>query len=97
MSFVRWALLALFASYGLMGICIYIDKINICSKILSFFGRNSLIILCTHIFLIFIPNICQSIIPYSYVGAFIGLTVLLIVEVPLVSFVNRYLRFLVAR
>ena len=97
MSYARWSLLALSASYGLMGICLYIDKINMCSKILSFFGRNSLIILCTHIFLVFIPNICQSIIPYSYVGAFIGLIVLLVVEVPIVVFINRYTRFLLAR
>lgn len=64
---------------------------------LSYFGKNSLIIMCVHNNLILI---LQSIFKFSYDGYVKGLILLIIVmiiQIPIIEIINRYLPFMIGK
>ena len=77
------------ASYGLMGISQYIDMNKLCSVILCYLGRNSLIILCTHFYIIGISYTLQTIIPNLWLSTIVSLIIIMIIEIPIIEFINR--------
>lgn len=76
------------------------EVLDIRSRVLEFFGRNSLTMMATHNplpVLSFIYNIYKKYVPSlgRYPDDFIILVIVLLAEVPIVLFINRFLPFIV--
>lgn len=97
MSYIRWVIIVCFASYALMGLCMYLDKNKLLSSVFSYFGRNSLIVLCTHSFLLFIPTLFQNLFINQWFAIILGLVIVMLVEFPIIYLINKYFRFMIAR
>lgn len=87
-------------SMGIIGLSMIIGK----NKILEYFGKNSLVVMLTHIPIPvmisgILYGIISSIVPdISLLVVIIPLTIILMLcEVPIIKIVNKYLRFLIIR
>lgn len=93
-GFILFLLVAITASYGLIGISRYLDRIPILNTFLKFFGRNSLIVLCTHMMLMFIPSYIEININNIKHGIFLSLFIILCIDSCIIIFINKYFRFM---
>lgn len=83
-------LLAAFSAViGMCGISQLLSKFQYFGSVLNFFGRNSLIILCTHMMLMFIPSAAYSIVGANYIATTLALVALLIFETGIIFIFNK--------
>lgn len=83
-------LLAAFSAViGMCGISQLLSKFHYLGSVLNFFGRNSLLILCTHMMLMFIPSVAYSIIGTNYVTITLAMVALLIIETGIIIIFNK--------
>lgn len=94
-----------FNNVGLYFLCAFLGSISILmifknikfNKSLSYFGKNSLIIMCVHNNLILI---LQSVFKFSYDGYIKGLILLMaimIIHIPIIEIINRYMPFMLGK
>lgn len=96
-GFVPFMTIAFAASYSLLGLCRALDEFKRTGVVLRFYGENSLIVLCTHMMIIFIPevvalHISSNLISILFVGIF-----LMIAEIPIILLTNKYLRRIIGK
>lgn len=77
------------AVIGMCGISQLFSKCHYLGSILNFFGRNSLLILCTHMMLMFIPSVAYSVIGTNSFALFLAFVAMLIVETGIVFICNK--------
>ena len=88
---------AIFGSLGIIFICVAINKII---TPLEFYGKNSLIVLCTHMILInlfWVLNGKFIHLELGSVNAVVFALCILLFEIPLIIVINRFLPFLIGR
>lgn len=68
-----------------------------CGTILSFFGKNSLIIMCTHIMLMSLSSFCEGHIDNVYLVNIVGLCVIMFIEIPICFIINKYGKVLIGK
>lgn len=93
-----FCVIAISASAGLFIMSLYIDKIRYINDILRFFGRNSLIVLCTHIPLLAVQGVIGRLLHSHEIGYTLLLTsffVIMILEYIIIRFINKYLFFII--
>lgn len=93
-GFISFLLVTVTACYGLIGISRYLDRIPIVNTILRFFGKNSLIVLCTHMMLMFIPSYIETKIYNIEYGILLSLLIVLCIDACIIIFINKYCRFM---
>lgn len=77
------------AIIGICGVSQLLSKYQHLGRIFNFFGRNSLLILCTHMMLMFIPSAAYSVIGSNYLSFFLAFVILLIVETGIIFIFNK--------
>lgn len=77
------------AVIGMCGISQLLSKLRYLGSVLNFFGRNSLLILCTHMMLMFIPSAAYRILGTNYVSISMALVVLLAIETGIILIFNK--------
>lgn len=93
-GFIPFLLVTVTACYGLIGISRYLDRILYLNTILRFFGKNSLIVLCTHMMLMFIPSYLETKISNTEYGILLSLLIILCIDACIIIFINKYCRFM---
>lgn len=91
-GFIPFMIVASAASYSLLGLCKTLDEVKRIGVVLRFYGENSLTVLCTHMTIIFIPEIFASHISCSLISVLFVGTFLMVAEIPIILFTNKYLR-----
>lgn len=95
MGVVPFYLISFTSSLGL--ICILKSINSCCGTILSFFGKNSLIIMCTHIMMMSLSSFCERHIDNVYLVNIVGLCVILFLEIPICFILNKYGKVLIGK
>lgn len=96
-TYIQFIIISVFASIGLIIISAYIDKIKFIGCVLRYYGKNSIIVLCTHMMLMFIPVLFLKIIPIKEISLLISLIIMLLIEVPIIEFINKKIPFILGR
>lgn len=78
-------------SYSLLGFCKYLDRVKYVGSIMRFYGVNSLTVLCTHMIILFIPYLVTRYIPFDIVSIIFIFIFIVISEIPIIKFINKYL------
>ena len=95
MGAVSFYLISFTSSLGL--ICVLKSINGSCGTILSFFGKNSLVIMCTHIMLMSLASFCEVHIDNIYIVNIAGLCAILFIEIPICFIINKYGRVLICK
>lgn len=95
MGAVSFFLISFTSSLGL--ICVLKSIKGSCGTILSFFGKNSLIIMCTHIMLMSLSSFCEGHIDNVYLVNIVGLCVIMFIEIPICFIINKYGKVLIGK
>lgn len=85
--------ISILASLGVIGVSRLVQR-TLFSRIFIFYGKNSLIVLCTHILLMPIFHFVNKFIPNIEIGNVIGTIFVLFTEIPIILFINKYTPFL---
>ncbi len=96
-GFLHFVVVSAFFTYGLMGLSIYLDRLYIVGRFLAYCGRNSLTILCTHMFLMFIPNYVYGSTGYFSLSVILGMLGIMLLEIPIVEVINRKMGWMIGR
>lgn len=96
MGYIPFLVIALGASLFVIWLSKFISG-TVIGRILAFFGENSLTIMCTHIMVMSLPAVIGRCISNIWVANLIGIMVVMIIEVWVVLFINRYARFLIGK
>lgn len=93
-GYILYFVVSMMASLSVIGFCKYIR--GYASFILGFLGENSLIILCSHMIVISLGSIH---IPHTHIVLmnFLGLTAILSIEYLIINFINKHMRWLLAK
>lgn len=91
MGYCNFFIISVMASVGV----IFVMKINFghIGHVLSFLGKNSLIIMSTHMMLMAIPSQIIKIISITEIVLFVSLCLIMLLEIPIVYVCNKYLKF----
>lgn len=90
MFYICFLTISIFASVGILYIIrIYLGYIG---KFFSFLGKNSLIIMSTHMMLMMVPTYINKIITNTEIALSVSLCLILLLEIPIINFCNRYLK-----
>lgn len=95
MGVVPFYLISFTSSFGLICVLKFIN--HSCGTILSFFGKNSLVIMCTHIMLLSLSTFCVNHIGNIWIANFAGLSLILFAEIPICLIMNKYGRVLIGK
>lgn len=87
-----FCIVSISATIGIVGLC-HAIKGNSIIRGIQFCGRNSLIILCTHMIFMTIDSICVSMIKEVLWAALISFACLMTVETCVCHLINRYMKF----
>ena len=87
-NYLLFLSIAITSTIGLLGLSKTIKRICIVNKMLSFFWKNSLIILCTHLIIITIIKITYVFTNNIYAINLIGTAIILLCEIPIIYFIN---------
>lgn len=90
-GFILFFLVSVCATIGIIGLCHVIKGHFV--YVIEFWGRNSLVILCTHMIFMTIDSVCLSLIPKVLYAALISFALIMFVESGVVLFINRYGKF----
>lgn len=96
-GFLHFVAVSTLFTYGLMGLSIYLDRLYIVGRFLAYLGRNSLTILCTHMFLMFIPNYVYGLTGHFFLSIILGLLGIMLLEVPIIELINRKMVWMIGR
>lgn len=97
-SFIQFVAVSVSAIIGTLLLSqVIAKKTKYLKKALIFFGTNSLIVLCTHLFFINFPLLLRFFIPYDSLSLILGFILLMVVEIPLIRLINRKLKFLIGK
>lgn len=96
-GYLSFLIIASLASYSLIGLCKYIDKIPYFSSAIRFYGMNSLTVLCTHMIIIFAPYFVTNHIQSLAFSLIITFTFLILTEIPIIYFTNKYLHRIIGK
>lgn len=77
---------------GIVGLC-HALKDNIVISGIQFCGRNSLIILCTHMIFMTVDSVCMSLIKNTLCASLVSFACLIIVETCVCYLIKRYMKF----
>lgn len=77
------------ASYGLFGLAQYLSRIRLLEKSVSYWGRNSIIVLCTHMLLMSIPTILYEYFGKSSSTLMISLFIIVVFESLIIFVFNK--------
>lgn len=94
-GFSLFFIVACSASLGVIGLSKYVR--GLVAKILQFWGRNSLCIMCVHIMLMVIDGICMSFIPNVLFANVISLLTIMVLSSIISVMINRHLSFILGR
>lgn len=94
-GYILFFLSSFLGGIGIYGICRIIN--GYVGQIIDYFGRNSLIVLSTHWFFLSIPYHVLNIVHNSMLAAFVGFGIILLVEIPIVYFINHKMSFLLGK
>lgn len=96
-GYIRFVMLASLASLGVIGLSKAMERTKV-GLILEFYGRNSLIVLCTHCILIpIVFKLVLKITSLPSLRAITGLALVMFVEVPLIYIINNYAPVLIGK
>ena len=96
MGYIPFLVISLGASLFVIWLSKFISG-TVLGRILAFFGENSLTIMCTHIMVMSLPAVIGRCISNIWVANLIGIMVVMIIEVFMVLFINRYAKFLISK
>lgn len=94
-GFILFFLSAVLGSIGVFGICQILR--GYVGGILDFYGKNSLILLGTHWILLTIPNHLLKFVSNIYLCDTIGLIIILLIEIPIIFFINHKAPWIVGK
>lgn len=93
-GYILFFMVSVSACLGVIGLCKYIyGKL---AELLQFLGRNSLIILCTHMMIVSLGSIHIPYLP-PFIDNILGLAAILCVEFFIIRFINRYSKWMLGR
>lgn len=96
-GYVSFLLISAFASFGIIGSSRLLTKTKL-GGLLEYFGRNSLVILCTHSILISVLlKLLNELAIGSTLEVLIGTCLIMIMEVPIIFIVNKYFPLLIGK
>lgn len=96
-GYSSFIIVALLASVGLLIISQAIDKLPKINSILNFYGKNSLVVLCTHIPLMVVQPMFMNVITSPILGITLTFITVMIMEIPIIWFVNKYVSFVLGK
>ena len=83
---------------GVLGSVLLVSITKLCnSKFLSYFGKNSIIILGTHNIIIMILNEIIGLSLFNYKDYIITFLIVILIEIPIIEIINRYLPFMIGK
>lgn len=94
-GFVLFFLTSVLGSIGIFGACQIIG--GYIGQVLDYFGKNSLILLGTHWILLTIPILLSKFISNIYLCDSMGLLIILLVEIPIIYFLNHKVSWIVGK
>ena len=95
MGYLLFIVVSVTASLGFVGVTKLITGIG--GKVIAFVGKNSLIIMCTHMMLMAIPSFLVGYMQNLYYALFLGLLIILLIEIPIILLINRYFNFMLGK
>lgn len=94
-GYILFFLSSFLGGIGIYGICRITN--GYVGQILDYYGKNSLIVLSTHWFFLSIPYHVLNIVHNSMLAALVGFGIILLVEIPIVYFINHKMSFLLGK
>lgn len=94
-GFILFFLASVLGSIGIFGVCKIIG--GYIGRALDYFGKNSLIVLGTHWILLAIPILLSKLISNIYLCDTIGLIIILLIEIPIIFFINHKAPWIVGK
>ena len=97
-SMIQFALVSSLATIGIVLLSGDISKyMKFRSNALSYYGANSLIVLCTHMLFVNIPVIINKVVHLNSLSIIIGFFILLLVEIPVIKIINQRFEILISK
>lgn len=90
-------IVALLASVGFLVVSQAIDRQPKISSILNFYGKNSLVVLCTHMPLMVFQPILMDVTGNPILGISFTFITVITLEIPIIWFVNKYVPFVLGK
>jgi len=98
MNFVLFYAFSIFASFLIIKVSIYLTKNRYIMKAWSFYGRNTLIILCTFQLIIDIFSRPLTWVPINVnIQSILFLLLVLVIEIPICLFINKSCSFIIGK
>ena len=86
---LQFAVIVVLSTVGIIVLSQVMERWICSNKVFSYFGKNSLIVLCTHLMLINIPVELGVITHNTFVGIILGFVIIMLVEVPIIELINK--------
>lgn len=97
-SMIQFALVSSLATIGIVLLSGDISKyMKFTSNALSYYGANSLIVLCTHMLFVNIPGLINKILHINSLSIIIGFFIILLVEIPVIKVINQRFKILISK
>ena len=91
----------LVASLATIGIVLLSGDISEYTKFttnaLCYYGANSLIVLCTHMFFVNIPVLINKVVHINSLSIIIGFFIILFIEIPVIRVINQRCKILISK
>lgn len=95
-GYIIFTLVALTGSIGIIVLCKLV-KIKVLQKLLTFYGQNTLIIMCTHMMLLNIPFFIDRHIWNHWSSVICGFICIMLIEIPVIFLINKHAKFLIGK
>ena len=96
-GYTLFIIIALLASVGFLVVSQTIDKLPKISSILNFYGKNSLVVLCTHMPLMVFQPILINVTGNPILGISLTFITVITLEIPIIWFINKYVPFVLGK
>lgn len=95
-GYIIFTLVALTGSISIIVLCKLV-KIKVLQKLLTFYGQNTLIIMCTHMMLLNIPFFIDRHIWNHWSSVICGFICIMLIEIPVIILINKHAKFLIGK
>jgi fucose 4-O-acetylase-like acetyltransferase len=97
MNIIIFYLSSISMIYAFIQLCRFIQNIKLIEYVLTYYGKNSIIVLCFHIPMVPLYHYIFRLFQHQELSIFITLLVIMVIEVGVIEIVNRKLPFMIGK